>query len=420
MSRVASDLLQRNHDYFDIYFNDIGFHNHIAHHILTTYALAASPDLLKRHFDLNKSYQREPRAVDLRVVSEMNDKSKFREHLGDERHYSNYLLFFRNKISESDWEAVVNRFVLKNDDLANDMLSRMYDSFLHPIIHVGFGVEFGQPAIVAEGLALTATHKNTLYPIFEATERAAGRNRKAPSKTMTELLEAISTDADIHGTVERPQVDEIYSNVVGRAAEKLIGYLSQYHVRELELEQKTAETTHAAAYMTGCAQRPGHVVKLDFFFLHSVTCSIFFSTFLGQPWITDADKARLLERKVWHDLLLFASLGSPNLDIQVVRDYIPTRPGGWEEIFERVRRVTDDGHASKLIRALANGQHLSIGDIKKEGLPLTNDDWLRMAHMSLDSLETGGPLWIKGASFPEAWQSVPRQSRSRSAIESDF
>ena len=32
--------------------------------------------------------------------------------------------------------------------------------FLHPIIHLGFGVEFKQPAIIAEALAEAAVHDN--------------------------------------------------------------------------------------------------------------------------------------------------------------------------------------------------------------------------------------------------------------------
>ena len=44
-ARTTSELLQLNHDHHHIFFNKDGFHNHIAHHLLTTYALNALPSL---------------------------------------------------------------------------------------------------------------------------------------------------------------------------------------------------------------------------------------------------------------------------------------------------------------------------------------------------------------------------------------
>src|SRR3954470_23974897 len=41
----ASELLQENHEKHHIFFNKSGFHNHIAHHLLTTYALGVSPSI---------------------------------------------------------------------------------------------------------------------------------------------------------------------------------------------------------------------------------------------------------------------------------------------------------------------------------------------------------------------------------------
>jgi hypothetical protein len=38
------------------------------------------------------------------------------------------------------------------------MLAQLFEGAYHPIIHVGFGVEFEQPSIVAEGLTHCVTH----------------------------------------------------------------------------------------------------------------------------------------------------------------------------------------------------------------------------------------------------------------------
>ncbi|PMD31749.1 hypothetical protein L207DRAFT_572532 [Hyaloscypha variabilis F] len=49
----ASELLQMNHDEYHIYFNEIGLHNHLAHHVLSLFAVGASPHVLQTLFDLN-------------------------------------------------------------------------------------------------------------------------------------------------------------------------------------------------------------------------------------------------------------------------------------------------------------------------------------------------------------------------------
>lgn len=47
---------------------------------------------------------------------------------------------------------------------------------LHPIIHLGFGIEFNQPALVAEGLAQACLHANWLglRSLLPQAEHAAG------------------------------------------------------------------------------------------------------------------------------------------------------------------------------------------------------------------------------------------------------
>ena len=53
-ANIASELLQENHERHHIFFNKEGFHNHIAHHLLTIWALKASPDAIRKGYELNK------------------------------------------------------------------------------------------------------------------------------------------------------------------------------------------------------------------------------------------------------------------------------------------------------------------------------------------------------------------------------
>lgn len=100
--------------------------DHIAHHILTLYALAAPPAILQKQYDNNKSYQRATLPLETRVVQELQDHSKYHDYVGNEKYYPDFLVFFQKEIDDKGWEAVVNEYVLKGDELANDMLARMY------------------------------------------------------------------------------------------------------------------------------------------------------------------------------------------------------------------------------------------------------------------------------------------------------
>lgn len=54
------------------------------------------------------------------------------------------------------------------------MLVRLHAGFLHPMIHLGFGVEFQQPAIIAEALAQAAVHDNWIGYVLRDLVRHVG------------------------------------------------------------------------------------------------------------------------------------------------------------------------------------------------------------------------------------------------------
>ena len=116
------------------------------------------------------------------------------------------------------------------DDRADDMLVRMFGGILHPIIHLGFGIEFEQPAIIAEALAQAAVHNNREASHLLEGEKAAilhssgGRS----DKTIVQLI------------------GEIYADTRRASRAARTKYASQVHVSEANLEEKTAEMMNAA------------------------------------------------------------------------------------------------------------------------------------------------------------------------------
>ena len=128
------------------------------------------------------------------------------------------------------------------------------------------------------------------------------------------------------------------------------------------------------------------------------------------------NKIRLLEWKVRLDLTMYASRKSPDMRLDEIREYKPRHPSGWEGIEDRVVNFYDDGHAPKLIRALAHGQKICKPYEGKESFRVKHDDWLQMGHMAIDSVENTRKFsdvstWVRSAGFEEAWEKVPLRSQ---------
>ncbi|KAK1093495.1 hypothetical protein LTR48_002182 [Friedmanniomyces endolithicus] len=263
----VSALLQKNHDTHHIFFNHDGFHNHIAHHLLTLWALRATDGELQQAYDSNASYQRPPGPLDQSIVTDMHDPAKFTRHLGNERHYHAFMIFFQDQISKSSTPQVINHYLLAGTEQADDLLHRLFGGFLHPLIHLGFALESQQPALVAEALAQAAVHSASMSPFFLRAEQAARDRADEPcSKTIAELLDEIHADPEMRAAPRWSDGNKLRDGVMGRAAEKMVSYTSQYRVEPDELERKTAEMVNAVAYYTAGAQREGYVRKYDFYF----------------------------------------------------------------------------------------------------------------------------------------------------------
>ena len=147
--------------------------------------------------------------------------------------------------------------------------------------------------------------------------------------------------------------------------------------------------------------------------------------------MTDENKARLLEWKGRLDLCMYASRRSPEPRMEVIEKYKPKHSGAakdpsvgmgtWDRIFTRVIHHDDDGHAAKLIRALAHGEKICAAYDKNDTLlRIRGDMWLQLGHMgivvttffpseltillAIDSVEDTGDTWVRSAGFPEAWK----------------
>ena len=82
------------------------------------------------------------------------------------------------------------------------------------------------------------------------------------------------------------------------------------------------------------------------------------------------------------ELAAYASLGVPKLYLNEIFDYSPKYPSeGWESLIKRATEVEDDGHTSKVIRALIHGQQVSKPFEDRPNFMVKGDMWMKIGHM---------------------------------------
>ncbi|KAF2795020.1 hypothetical protein K505DRAFT_407185 [Melanomma pulvis-pyrius CBS 109.77] len=375
---------------------------------------------LKRAFEDNDHQQIQIPPADPAIVREMKDADVFIKYMRDPAQYNNYLKFFEQEIETRGWRDVLYEYFFTPTPVAKSMFVQLFEGLYHPLIHVGFGIEFDQPAIVAEGLAQAASHAwGNIGNYLARCDEISRQDEGALSTPLQELYHQVRATDKIRMAVRLQQgPNRIKDGLMPNAMEELASIAAQFRVGNdhMDWERGLVESTSCATYNAAAAQRKGKAAKIDFFSMHAVTSSIFLSLLVRQSWIPSEQKAKLIEWKGRLDLAWYASSGSPQLDLQLVTSYQPTlsKDMNWQALYKAAIKCHDDGHVAKFVRALysAEGEARELeGRFDKDTaitLPIRGDLWLRTAQMCLDST-TDVPLdekWLMGAGFDPLWNRV--------------
>lgn len=416
-------LLRKNHEEWHMFFRDTAGHNHIVHSLLTILALGAGPEELKARYEDGVPIQRAMPLVDSALLAKLRRKDDpdtlLNSISGQVHQYHTFLEFFQGEISAKGWKEVIQEYILARTKVADLLLARMYEGAYHPIIHLGLGVEFQQPVIIAEALAQAASHDDarisTLF--LNAEQEASISYPSAKPKSMLELVHQVrATDAIRNAPQWTDFGNKMRDGIIGRAGEEMASLASQFRIKpdEEDLERRTAEMISTCAYFAGAAQeksKTGGKIKIDFFYMHCVTSNIFFSVFNKQDWIKLEDRVRLVEWKARLDLAWYAVSGCAVLDGSAISGYAsPESDGmGWDELFDAVIKEHDDGHAAKFIRALKNGQDSAERFEQGEHtdcFPMKGDMWLKLARMCQDTTKNRPTdlKWVPFTGFEQPWK----------------
>ncbi|KAJ0290398.1 hypothetical protein COL940_000916 [Colletotrichum noveboracense] len=358
----------------------------IPHHLLALYGTGADSDALQLAWKDNANYQRPAKDPSNGVADELHDWDKAQKYLGREKHYPDFLLFFQREIEKKGWEETLNEYLFKGDARAEDMFQRMFAGFLHPIIQLMYGVEWEQPAIVAEALAEASVHKNQLGDFFKEAEKNA-KNAKTPMPEIMDLIEEIRGREKLVNSVQMKDSNKVFDGVLKRAP----------------------------------ALKPGKESRWDFFLIHHVNASPIFLCFNSKSWISTENKIRMLEHKIRMDLVQYAARGSPQIRVDAISSYRPkdkdqnkqlvSKP---TDLLPRFHHQSDDGHTIKVVRALGICQELSQKYSNKPWIRIKNDDeWLKLHYSVLDGTEHSGTKWVRSTGLDEAWKDVPSRDSSK-------
>ncbi|KAF1349189.1 hypothetical protein BDV97DRAFT_297171 [Delphinella strobiligena] len=409
---LLNELLQKNHDQFDMFWREVAGHNHTVHSMLSVYALGGSPEDLQRAYDDDDPHQAPLSAIDNSVIESLSDPDVFLATMYQLDQYGNYLRFFEQQIKAKGWKAVMIEYVFSRTQAGEAMFAQLFEGAYHPLIHVGFGIEFEQPSIVAEGLAHCATHDSANIKKFFAKAEQLASSESVSPKPLVELYKQVRDTEKIKSAAKMMQGPvRVRDGVVAGALDEIAAVAAQFQVPSDGLRRGIVEMMSCAAFSCGGAQRPGKSPKIDFFYMHDVTSSIFLIILERQDWISIEDKVRLVEWKGRMDLVWYAASSAPVLDTKWIESYQPTLSKGmyWRDLYKAVNVDHDDGHLAKIVRALKNAEDVEKLCVGSKHLPVKGDMWFKIAQMAYDST-VNLPIdakWIMGAGFDPLWNSVP-------------
>lgn len=347
-------LIQRDAENHHLFFNDEKFHNHLVHQLLADYSLGADLLRLNKAYRDNTVYQRPRRPL----------KPDFTwdslRCLGNEDYYTNYVNFFQEEIQKKGSKHCTEYYIFEQDPRLG-LYSRFLSGIYHPMIHLGYGIEFNHLLMIAEGLAWVAVHYPRAHHFYESINKKniegelLSKNNKIIS-TALEIICSIHQDSRIDDVVKGVEEDK-YTKVINVIPDLLHEYCQQWPVTEtldgpMGLRARATELQILASALYAGSYRPGKEISLDFFLMHTLTSSLFLHCYI--ELLAPCYAVSLLRGKFASDLVYYIAHGRPYLNLQQFDSY--PKLLHWDQIISKAIASADD-HVPKAVRALIHASH---------------------------------------------------------------
>ncbi|KAI8913031.1 hypothetical protein PhCBS80983_g03955 [Powellomyces hirtus] len=276
--------------------------NYAIHALLSLYKVNASETILRERYDL-ESKMLDPVGPSVAKISESN----WKEHLGKgQTMYADFTAFFLAEIQAQGIKPTVAKY-------APTLIPGLGGDCFHPLLHLGLGLEFQQPLIVAQGLSYWAY---TYAPIIDKLPAIMGEDDVA---NVLEILQDVREDTRFDPEAIHPQWGAIeFHKRVRKAINSKLGadlaeLMSEWNVEPNdESINKALEELTDATVLSSATTFHTFPQQLDFPLTHTLIAAS--SLHMVLPYITrNEDKVELLRRFMLAFLALYVSQGRPTL-----------------------------------------------------------------------------------------------------------
>ncbi|KAG2346149.1 hypothetical protein BDR05DRAFT_878666 [Suillus weaverae] len=323
-TKMLLKVLEDNHSRWHIFFNYKGFHNHAAHHLLAIWAMGASAKIIFSAYETHCVYQRPAFDSPSRIT-----RHNFNEHLGDERFYSAYSDFFALELGKKGFARTFGEYIFapsanylaepqpEGDGHHPEMLARFIGGLFHPLIHTGYGAEFGLLGMSAEGLAMTAVHPAKVHALLPPSYFSSPV--KAGTMHALSILALVAKDERFEHIKMTDESDMLTMTVSSRdEALRAYAEMWDFDVANKEDVAKAVEELawlNSIIYGVGGMTAKTDTFNADFFLMHLVTSTLFLPSLVTSLYQNPHAQALLLRSYFAVSLARYLARGRPTLDI---------------------------------------------------------------------------------------------------------
>ncbi|KAI8969608.1 hypothetical protein BD414DRAFT_502853 [Trametes punicea] len=348
--RTAERLLEEDREGHHCVWSPIGFHNHLSHHLLAAYDFGAPSSLLQKIYDRESKelwnlYAMNNKDGNIQALEEEVSVENWTTFLGDGKYYPSYLDFFTREVEQYGGGEALERYVFAPAANGNEtyMLLRFVGGALHPLIQMGYAIEFGSDAMVAQALAQTAVHMPFRPELFDLSNappppralsyHSTDPTHRQPSKghSLLSILRQ-AYDSEIMRPVMPYDPNALLSArfraacTDGRPEEiRRLSTLWQIDTTrgQAELDEKVEELLWTATLLLVGSGRRGRKPRLDFFLMHILNASLFVPSLLAA--IPKMESKVTLLRSLAPVLLIYLTVrGRPIIDAELAMSYTDT------------------------------------------------------------------------------------------------
>ncbi|KZT34869.1 hypothetical protein SISSUDRAFT_1052237 [Sistotremastrum suecicum HHB10207 ss-3] len=326
-------LLRLDYEQYHCVFNTAGMHNHLSHHLLAAYDLGAPTPLLTSIFEKEAALQRPADLGEVGFdltgapqVGEVNE-GNWTKWLGDERAYPAYVNFFADIVRQQGISGAVDEYLFGKsaNEKGVSMLLRFMGGLMHPIIHLGFGIEFAEPMMVTAGLAQCAVGTDSLLPGVDPIDP---KFNTSPSNGRLPLLGVLRDiyDSSVLTPIMPYDADYEYPQrfrdllADGQRQREMERIVDSWHIDVNNIDRNVEEAILVTTLIVFGTGKSGRLPRLDFFTNHFLTSAIFFPSILN-ALPNASQKIILLKTWFFYLGLWLVDRGRPRIDSTLLMSY---------------------------------------------------------------------------------------------------